>query len=135
MKHILLAPLFVLSISTFCGQDTEKTKSASQNDSSPKPSVERIRVDAKVMDKQLKHKVTAHYPRDAMDQRIQGTVRMHVVVGPDGKVKQVDVVSGHPVLAKAAVEAVRQREYKPVLLNGMPVEVDTTVDTVFSLNQ
>lgn len=85
------------------------------------------------MDKQLKRKVTPVYPKEARDQRIQGTVRLHIVVGPDGKVLQAEVISGHPLLAQAALDAVRKREYKPILLNGVPVEVDTTVDTVFSL--
>ena len=52
-----------------------------------------------------------------------------------GKVQQLDVVSGDPVLAKAAAEAVRQWVYKPMLLNGEPVEVDTTVDVVFQLHR
>lgn len=87
------------------------------------------------MRKQLKHKVNPAYPKEARDQRIQGTVRLHIIVGRDGKVAQAEVISGHPVLAQAALDAVRKWEYKPVLLNGELVEVDTTVDTVFSLVQ
>jgi protein TonB len=52
----------------------------------------------------------------------------------DGTVEQIEVVSGHPLLQQAAVDAVRQWSYRPTLLNGEPVEVDTTVDLIFSLN-
>jgi protein TonB len=114
-------------------QEAEKTAPSTQDASPPKPSIPRVRMDARIMDKQLKRKVTPVYPKEARDQRIQGTVRLHIVVGPDGKVLQAEVISGHPLLAQAALDAVRKREYKPILLNGVPVEVDTTVDTVFSL--
>jgi protein TonB len=114
-------------------QEAEKTTPSTPDASPPKPSNLRVRMDAKIMDKQLKRKVSPAYPQEARDHRIQGTVRLHVIVGTDGKVLQVEVVSGHPLLAEAAIEAVRKREYQPVLINGVPVEVDTTVDTVFSL--
>jgi protein TonB len=93
----------------------------------------RIRIGGNVAKSQLKHKVQPRYPQEARDNRIQGTVRLHVVLSTSGKVQQLDVVSGDPILAKAAAEAVRQWEYNPMLLNGEPVEVDTTVDVVFTL--
>jgi TonB family protein len=132
----VLAVLLILAFPlapAFLSQEAEKTAPPAQDASPPKPSNPRVHRDAKIMDKQLKRKVTPAYPRAAMDQRIQGTVRLHIIIGKDGKVLQAEVVSGHPVLAQAALEAVRMREYKPVLLNGVPVEVDTTVDAVFSL--
>jgi protein TonB len=89
----------------------------------------------KIMTKMLKRKVTPAYPKEARDQRIQGTVQLHIIVSKDGKVLQAEVISGHPVFAQAALEAVRKWEYKPVLLNGEAVEVDTTVDIVFSFVQ
>jgi periplasmic protein TonB len=101
----------------------------------PKPKVMRIRIGGNVAKSQLKHKVQPQYPQEARDNRVQGTVRLHVVLSTAGKVQQLEVVSGDPILAKAALEAVRQWEYKPTLLNGEPVEVDTTVDVVFSLVQ
>lgn len=81
----------------------------------------------------LKHKVNPSYPQEARKDRIQGTVRLHVIIGRDGRVQHLELISGHPVLAKAAIEAVRQWGYRPTLLNGEPVEVDTVVDVVFSL--
>jgi len=89
----------------------------------------------KVMSALLTKKVAPKYPREAREQRIQGTVHLHIIVSKEGKVQYVELVSGHEILAKAAVEAVRKWEYKPVFLNGEPVEVDTTVDVIFSLNQ
>jgi protein TonB len=99
----------------------------------PKPQVKRIRIGGNVANSQLKHRVQPRYPQEARDNRIQGTVRLHVVLSTAGKVQQLEIVSGDPILAKAALEAVRQWEYKPMLLNREPVEVDTTVDVVFSL--
>ena len=114
-------------------QEKEKTPPPSKEASPAKPANPRVRMDAKIMDKQLKRKVNPLYPKEARDQRIQGTVRLHIIVGTDGKVLQAEVISGHALLAQASLDAVRKREYKPVLLNGVAVEVDTTVDTIFSL--
>jgi TonB family protein len=75
------------------------------------------------------------YPPDAKQARIQGTVRMNVVIGKDGTVKDLQVVSGHPLLVDTAADAVRQWVYKPTLLNGNPVEVATVVDVNFTLSQ
>jgi len=116
-------------------QEKEKAPPAPTQDAEPPKASQRIRIGGKVMEKQLKRKVTPDYPREARDQRIQGAVRLHIVVSKEGKVLQAEIVSGHPVLAEAAVDAVRKWEYKPVLLNGQPVEVDSTVDVVFSLVQ
>jgi periplasmic protein TonB len=131
-----LAVLFILTFPlppAHPSQEAEKPPPSTQDATPPKPSTPRVRIDTKIMDKQLKRKVTPDYPKDALHQRIQGTVCLHIIVGTDGKVLQAEVISGHPLLAQAALDAVRRREYKPVLLNGVPVEVDTTVATVFSL--
>ena len=51
-----------------------------------------------------------------------------------GTVQQLEVISGHPLLVQAALDAVKQWRYRPTTLNGEPVEVDTTIDVIFSLN-
>jgi hypothetical protein len=79
-------------------------------------------------------RVQPYYPEDARAQHISGTVRFHTIIGTDGSVKQLDAVSGPPILVTAAKWAVSQWRYRPVLLNGEPVEVDTTIDVIFSLN-
>jgi protein TonB len=60
---------------------------------------------------------------------------LHAIIGKDGSVQQLNLESGHPLLVQAALDAVRQWRYQPTLLNGEPVEVDTTIDVIFSLNQ
>lgn len=73
------------------------------------------------------------YPPLAAQARIQGTVRFQVIIGADGRVSNLTLVSGHPLIVQAAVEAVRQYVYKPTTLNGVPVEVVTEVDVRFTL--
>ena len=60
---------------------------------------------------------------------------MHAIIGKDGAITSLEVMSGHPLLQQAALDAVRQWRYQPTLLNGEPVDVDTTIDVIFSLNQ
>ena len=75
------------------------------------------------------------YPPEAKQARIQGTVRLNVIIGKDGKMQDIKAESGPPELVFAALDAVRQWEYKPTLLNGQPVEVVTVVDVNFTLSQ
>jgi protein TonB len=58
-----------------------------------------------------------------------------VIIGKDGRMKSLEVVSGHPMLQQAALDAVRQWQYQQTLLNGEPVEIDTTIEVIFSLNR
>jgi protein TonB len=82
----------------------------------------------------LVRKVAPIYPPEAKAARLQGTVRLAVVIGTDGSVFEVHLMNGDPVLGEAAITAVRQWAYKPTLLNGEPVAVETTVDVSFTLN-
>ena len=75
------------------------------------------------------------YPPQARQAGISGTVRLSVVIGKDGTVEHIDVMSGNPALAPGAIDAVRHWTYQPTLLNGDPVEVVTTVDVNFTLAQ
>ncbi len=93
----------------------------------------RIRVGAGVQAANLISKPEPAYPPLARQARIQGSVRFRVGIGRDGGVIAIEVVSGHPLLIPAAVEAVRQYRYRPTLLNGQPVEVSSEVDVNFSL--
>lgn len=74
------------------------------------------------------------YPPLARQARIQGTVVLHAIIDKEGKVAQLEVVSGHPLLVASAIEAVKQWRYKPTQLNGDPVEVDTTIQVTFTMN-
>jgi TonB family protein len=93
----------------------------------------RIRQGGNVTAAILVHKVPPTYPEKALAAHLEGSVVLHVIVGTDGTVKQVEPVSGDPTLAEAAVDAVKQWTYKPTLLNGSPVEVDSTVTVDFHL--
>jgi TonB family protein len=93
----------------------------------------RIRVGGNVQAANIMQKVNPIYPPEAKAQRIQGQVRFTVIIGKDGTVQNITLVSGDPVLAQAAREAVQKWIYKPTLLNGDPVEVATQVDVNFTL--
>ena len=75
------------------------------------------------------------YPALAKMARIQGTVRLDAVINQDGTVWDLRVISGHPLLVRAALEAVKRWRYKPTLLNGTPLEVTTEIDVNFALPQ
>jgi protein TonB len=83
---------------------------------------------------QLLH-VQPIYPPLARQARIQGEVRLSVLVDRNGGVKDVSVIQGHPMLAPAAVNAVKQWQFEPLLLNGNPVEVKTQIRVVFRLER
>ncbi len=93
----------------------------------------RIRVSQGVSQGLLIHQVKPTYPPLARQARIQGMVVLQAVIGKDGSIQNLKVVSGHPMLAPAALEAVKQWRYKPYYLNGEPVEVDTTINVNFTL--
>lgn len=95
----------------------------------------RIRVDGKEQAKLLVAKVRPAYPIEALKKRIQGTVRLHVIIDKGGAVYQTEVVSGDPRLISPAIDAVRQWRYRPTIINGWPVEVDTMVDVFFAAGQ
>jgi protein TonB len=101
----------------------------------PKPTQTRIRQGGAVQAAKLVNRVQPQYPPLARQTRISGTVRLHALISKDGSVQQLEVMSGHPLLVQAALDAVRQWRYQPTTLNGEPVEVDTTIDVIFSLNQ
>ena len=99
------------------------------------PAPQRIRVGGNVQSANLIRKVTPIYPSGAKADRIQGTVRFTAVIAKDGNIQTLTPLSGHPLLVDAAQQAVQQWTYKPTLLNGQPVEVVTTIDVNFTLQQ
>jgi periplasmic protein TonB len=94
---------------------------------------QRVRVSAGVTSGLLIRKVNPVYPPLARQARISGTVVLRAVISKDGSIENLQLVSGHPMLAPAAIDAVKQWKYKPYLLNGEPVEVDTEVQVNFTL--
>ncbi len=95
--------------------------------------VQRIRVGTAVQQSNLLQHLDPVYPPLARQARLQGVVRFNVIIGKDGHMANILLISGHPLLVPAAQEAVKQWVYRPTLLNGDPVEVATVVDVQFTL--
>lgn len=100
----------------------------------PAPS-RRIRQSEGVQAALLVHRVDPPYPQLARTAHISGTVDLRAIIGRDGSVRSVEVLSGSPLLAWAAVDAVRQWHYRPTLLDGEAVEVETRITVRFVLGQ
>ncbi|HME37197.1 MAG TPA: energy transducer TonB [Candidatus Sulfotelmatobacter sp.] len=96
---------------------------------------QRIRVSSGVAHGLLVSKVNPQYPEEARQQRIQGVVILQAIIDKEGNVANLQLISGHPILAPAAMEAVKQWKYRPYLLNGTAVVVDTQVQVNFTLTQ
>jgi protein TonB len=94
---------------------------------------QRVRVSQGVSQGLLLRQVKPAYPPLARQARIQGVVVLQALISKDGSIQNLHLVSGHPMLAPAAIEAVKQWKYKPYYLNGEPVEVETTINVNFTL--
>jgi protein TonB len=93
----------------------------------------RIRVGGNVEAASLINKVTPQYPPIAKTAHVSGTVVLHAIISKEGTIQELQYISGPPLLMKSAMDAVKEWRYKPTQLNGEPVEVDTTIDVVFTL--
>ena len=87
-----------------------------------------------MMEGNLIHRVQPDYPALARQVRVQGTVVLRAMISREGSIENLQVLSGHPMLVRAAVDAVRQWRYRPYVLNGEPVEVETEVTVNFVLS-
>jgi protein TonB len=100
----------------------------------PKPATpQRIRVGGNVQAARLRRQPKPVFPPLARQARIQGTVRFTAIIGKDGTIQNLQLISGHPLLVQSAQDAVKQWVYEPTLLNGEPVEVVTQIDVNFTL--
>ncbi len=100
------------------------------------PSVpQRVPVTSTIEAAKLISRVQPVYPVIAIQTRTQGNVVLRAIIGRDGQVSELQVLSGHPLLVNAALDAVRQWRYNPTLLNGQAVEVETTITVSFVLGQ
>ena len=130
---IAVAALFSLGNSAFL-QD-------SKTDSPPPPKREepkrplRVRVSESVSQAFIAKKVQPDYPPEARAKHVEGRVVMKAEISESGDVQNISLISGDPLLAPAAMEAVKQWKYKPYLLNGQPVNVETQVTVVFQLTR
>jgi len=81
----------------------------------------------------LEHQVTPIYPRQALSLRLEGPVVLEAIVSENGRLENIKAVSGHSLLARAAIDAVRQWRYRPYLLNGKPVRMQTKITVNFKM--
>jgi len=94
-----------------------------------------IRVSRGVTEGLLLRKVTPEYPLIARQGRIQGQVLLSAIISKSGDIENLTLISGHPLLVSAAIEAVKQWHYRPYMLNGEPVDVETTISVMFIISQ
>jgi periplasmic protein TonB len=95
---------------------------------------QRVRVSQGVTQGLLIKKIQPAYPPLARQARIQGAVLLQAEISKEGTIENLRLISGHPMLAPAAIEAVKQWRYKPYILNGEPVEVETQITVNFTLS-
>jgi TonB family protein len=135
-RVVLLAACAVLALAT-CGSALAlgmHTNAASgATDSNAKKAPKQLTVSPDEMQQNILTKAVPVYPPAAKKAKIQGKVVLDAVIGTDGNVENLRVISGPPELQQSALDAVRQWTYKPYLLNGDPIEVETTVNVVYTL--
>lgn len=93
----------------------------------------RIRISQGVTQGMNISKVEPAYPKIALAARVTGVVLLKAVISKEGEIKELQALSGHPLLVPAAIEAVKQWRYRPYLLNGEPVEVETNITVTFQI--
>jgi protein TonB len=121
-KPQLLAVLACTGLAVLAAAQTEQTKRPLK-----------LRVSSGVAEGLITHKVNPKYPREARDKGIQGDVILQATIDTKGNPTSLNAVQGDPILVEASIEAVKQWRYKPYLLNGEPVEVETTIKIVFHM--
>lgn len=100
----------------------------------PKPATpKRIRVGGQVENAKQIFAPSPEYPQIAKMARVQGVVRLAAIISENGTIQDLKLISGPPLLVKAAMDAVSRWRYQPTLLNGDPVQVDTEIDVNFTL--
>lgn len=125
MKCVVLFAAPLLFIAVFA-QDTPPT-------SPPAPKPPMLRVSSGVAEGNLIHRVNPVYPPQAKSRNLSGDVSLEAVIDREGRVTQLVAVSGSPLFAKAAMDAVRKWKYRPWMLKGEPVEVKTTIIVHFRM--
>lgn len=134
IARLTAAAILVASLAgaSLAAQPQEQSSSSAQEQADHPP--QRVRVSTGVANALLLKKVNPKYPKDARKQHIQGTVSLRVQVSKDGDVVSTQVISGDPALTQAAIDAVKQWKFKPYLLNGHALEVDTQLLVNFTLS-
>lgn len=100
-----------------------------------KPPEVPVAVGGAVQAAKLLKQVVPAYPQPARQMRISGVIHLLGIIAKDGTIQRLQVLSGHPLLRQAALDAVSQWVYRPTILNGQPVEVEAPIDVIFTLSQ
>ena len=116
------------------GADAGDSRAAADQSSPSTDEPKKVQVSHGIIQGMILHKVAPNYPEVARQRGVQGTVVIAVTIAKDGTVRDPRVISGDPLLNKAATEAVRKWRYRPYILKGEPVEVETTLEVHFTLN-
>lgn len=130
---IIAMCLFVLLPTSAVSQDQNANQGSPGQSSAPSRKPLRIRIGGDVMQAKLVKEVDPRYPQEAEDANVTGTVVLHAIIGTNGKIQDLKLMTGPPMLIQPAMNAVRQWEYAPVLLNGEPVEVETVISVRFCM--
>ena len=78
-------------------------------------------------------RVAPLYPPPAIQTHREGRVELHAIIGTDGTIQSLQIVSGDPLFYQSALEAVRQWHYRPTILNGQPVAIDTSITVIYTM--
>ncbi|MGB2634377.1 MAG: energy transducer TonB [Candidatus Acidiferrum sp.] len=100
----------------------------------PRPK-ERLQISAPVQQAMLIRRVEPIYPPLGMQLRREGRVELHAIISTDGSIQSLEVITGDPLFIQSAMSAVREWRYRPTILDGQPIEVDTHITVVYTLNR
>lgn len=100
----------------------------------PRPK-ERLQISAPVQQAMLIRRVEPVYPPLGIQLRREGRVELHAIISTDGSIQSLEVITGDPLFIQSALNAVREWRYRPTILDGQPIEVDTHITVVYTLNR
>lgn len=133
--RFILPPKLEGNVFAYTYDSTSKSSAAPGSSSDPDPNAPRLRIGGPVQAAKIVYRVEPTYPEKARRERLQGTVTLHALITKDGSIRKLYVLKGYCSLAEASVLAVKQWRYKPTLLNGEPVEVDTAIQVIYQLQR
>ena len=96
---------------------------------------ERLKISEPVINARIIRRIEPVYPPIALQIRHEGRVELHAIIATDGTIQSLEVLSGDPLFIPSALAAVREWRYQPNLLDGQPIEVDTHITVVYTLNR
>ena len=133
-RPLLIVALAFITTTLSPGQSQDQSSPSPPSQPQTQPELpKRVRISSSVSGGLLLKKVNPEYPKKARKKHIQGVVILSATIDKSGDIANLVVVSGDPILAKAASDAARQWKYRPYLLQGQPVEVETQIQVNFTL--